>query len=537
MKLTIFTPTYNRKKELYNCYKHFCKQKCKDFVWLIVDDGSTDDTEIEVKKWMNEQKIHIEYIKQKNGGKYKAVNTAINNCKTELFAFCDSDDYYLDTTVDRFLSEWEKINKDETIVGIVGRRGRKNGKIVGKEISEGNKKLNYRKLENKYGFLGDTCRMYKTDILKTALYPEVDDKFVPESVMFLPIDSKYNIYYINEVLSISEYLKDGYTLNYKKLLNNNPNGFLLCLNQEMKYSTNILIKSKRIIEYIIFSKKKGIKAYHNCNYKVAYILLYPISMLLYLFGIPKWFEGNKSLFQKVILHIKLIMYFLYSFKMPKANIYGPEETVNTCIKDKKTIIRFGDGEFNFFRNIGVDYQEYNDEIKNGFNEYNSDSNYLICLPKCFFSCSGLKLLSKRRYLISWSYARYYFKRRIKKELLYGDAFSFGKQNEKYYSKIFKKSKIDRVIFVHNDEKYFKKFKNKYNLETEFVKIPRKNSYKEKELIIDNILKLIKNKANTIVLISAGPAAKMIAYELSQNEIWCIDTGHCWDMPLEVIERK
>lgn len=104
IEFTVFTPTYNRAHTLINSYNALCRQTEKQFIWLIVDDGSTDNTRALVKQWKCENKIRIIYVWQENAGKQRAVNTGIMNCVTRFFGFLDSDDYYCDDTVERFLS-------------------------------------------------------------------------------------------------------------------------------------------------------------------------------------------------------------------------------------------------------------------------------------------------------------------------------------------------------------------------------------------------------------------------------------------------
>lgn len=254
-RLTIFTPTYNRAYILKKCYDSLVSQTCKDFVWLVVDDGSSDNTKELINKFIKEKKIEIKYIYQKNGGKYKAVNTGVKNCNTELFAFVDSDDYYLPNTVKTFLNKWDEYYKND-IAGIVGRRQNNNGIIVGKKINLKMKIVNFSEFISREHFYGDTCRMYKTSVLKSNLYPEIDDKFIPENVMFGKIDEEHNILFLNEALSVSEYLDDGYTNSYKKLLLNNPNGYTLSLLQSIRNENKLYSKIKLYISYICWCKRK-----------------------------------------------------------------------------------------------------------------------------------------------------------------------------------------------------------------------------------------------------------------------------------------
>lgn len=542
IKLTLFTPTYNRKEKLEQCYRRLCKQSNKEFIWLIIDDGSTDQTEDIIEEWKKEDIIKIEYIKQKNGGKYKAVNTGIINCKTELFAFCDSDDYYLPTTIDKFLSIWENIKEDQSIAGIVARRGNVDGEILGKKINIKEQKINFDKLIKKYKFYGDTCRMYRTNVLKKTLYPEIDEKFIPENVMFSKIDYQYDIYFINEAFSISEYLEGGYTKNYKELLNNNPNGYLLSLNQEITTRKGFFYRLKTAVAYTIFSWNRKIKAFQKCSNKLLYILALPISSVLYLLRIPKWYQRkNNEIIKKIKIRIKLYYYYIRSFVMKKSNILDAQTTTDYIIKNRKSIIRYGDGEYNFFRNYGVEYQEFNpelkEELKKIIEKYNEKSKYLLCMPKIFFQCNGFELARKRKNILWWSYARYYFNTKMDKDLLYGDAFVFAKQNKEKYAEIFKNCHLTKVIFVHHDEIYSKKFEKEFNIKTEYVNVPAQNSYSEIQQIYENIKNKITDKENELVLISAGPTAKVLVYKLSNENIFAIDTGHCWEKPLNAIEKR
>lgn len=542
INLTIFTPTYNRKQILQRCYAKLCDQTNKEFIWLIVDDGSTDNTNNEVEKWQKEDKIKIEYIKQQNGGKYKAVNTAVKNCKTELFAFCDSDDYYLPTTVEKLLNIWDKIKSDNKISGIVARRGTQDGVAIGKKLNIANQKINFDTLVKKYKFYGDTCRMYRTDILKKVLYPELDEKFIPENVMLSQIDQNYDIYFINEPFSISEYLEDGYTKNYMKLLNKNPNGYLLSLNYELVTKKGFLYKLKTVISYTTFSWRRRIKVYKKCLNKPLYLIGLPFSMIAYILGVPKWHERKKnSIVEKIKNRIKIYYYFLKSYNMPKSNILDAKDTVDYIIKNKKSVIRFGDGEFNFFRHYGISYQEYNTNIEKMLKEildkYEENSNYLLCIPKYFFECNGKELgKHNKQNILYWAFSRYFFKNKVSKNKLYGDAFLFGKQNKDIYSKIFTDLNIDKVIFVHNNEKYAIQFQNQYNINTEYINVPERNSYNNLDEITKNIIEKINNKDKELILISAGPTAKIIVYKLAKRGIFAIDTGHCWDKPLNVLKK-
>ena len=121
--ITIFTPTYNRAYTLDKLYQSLVAQTSKDFCWLVVDDGSTDNTEQLIASYIDEGLLDIRYIKQENGGKQRAWNTAVANCTTELFYCLDSDDYFVPDAVESLLGAWHEAASDRGIAGIHSQRG------------------------------------------------------------------------------------------------------------------------------------------------------------------------------------------------------------------------------------------------------------------------------------------------------------------------------------------------------------------------------------------------------------------------------
>lgn len=538
-KITIFTPTYNRAYILGEAYKSLLNQTCKEFIWLIVDDGSTDNTKEVVTKWIQENKIEIKYIYQKNAGKYRAVNTGIKNCNTELFSFLDSDDYYREKTIETFLEIWNLVKDNKKIAGIVGRRCDYSGNLIGSQEKYDSGELNFSTFTSLKRFFGDTCRMYKTAILKQNLYPKIEEKFVPENLMFGKIDEKYNVYFLNEALSVSEYLSDGYTTSYKKLLRDNPKGYLLSLNQSIINEKRTIMKFKFMLSYIIWGKKHKYKnIYKDSNNKFLYILSYCFANICLALGIPTWYEPKKGFINKIKIYSNILKYYFYSICGSKAQILDAKETVDFANNMNKSIIRLGDGEFNIINGEDICYQKNSKRLQEEFEEilnYYKDEKceYILCVPKFFFKCNGLILAQKRAWISNWSFPRYYFKNNFAMENIYGDAFLFAKGNEEIYSKLWEDKNYEHCIFVHNQEKYAKKFEEKYNIKTSFVKICSENAYEYVDEIIDNINSLLNRfgKEKTIVMISAGPAAKIIVYRLSKK-VKVIDAGHWFDNPLE-----
>jgi len=291
IKLTVFTPTFNRGYILPKCYESLCNQSNPNFKWLVIDDGSTDNTQELIQTWKRENKIDIEYIYQENRGKPHAMNTAIKNCFTELIADLDSDDSYLPDTVQLILSYYEKIKDNEQVAGIVGRRQDvSTGEIIGNEnLPSENFVMNYNALFRQYGDIGDTNRAYKTKILKNCLFPEISDKFIPECYMWGQVDAKYDLYFINEPFSLSEYLEDGYTQNYEKLLKKNPLGVHYSYNQLMVADLGREHNRYTAIKYIIWSWRYKINgSFVNCKNKKRYLYYLPLCLVYYVCKRPKW---------------------------------------------------------------------------------------------------------------------------------------------------------------------------------------------------------------------------------------------------------
>ncbi|SHK14330.1 protein of unknown function [Hathewaya proteolytica DSM 3090] len=239
--------------------------------------------------------------------------------------------------------------------------------------------------------------------------------------------------------------------------------------------------------------------------------------------------------------IKVMFNFIMSLNCcNKAKILSAEETISLIVKDKKSIIRLGDGEFNILQGKDVHYQKYSAELKTHFenileNYLNNpkQASYIICMPGEFFICNGFKLIKKRVYVASWSFSRYIFKKKYDKDITYGDAFLFANGNEKIYSKIWTNTGVKNIIFVHNQEIYAKEFEDKYKISTESVVIPPRDAFENSEHILKKIIKIASERNDLLVLISAGPCAKYLVYKLALNGIWAIDTGHCWDSPLRL----
>lgn len=215
-----------------------------------------------------------------------------------------------------------------------------------------------------------------------------------------------------------------------------------------------------------------------------------------------------------------------------AHFYTADETVKIICEKKISIIRWGDGEFDILRGKSVSYQPWSKDLQEEMEiiakEYiKGVANYLLCMPGEFLIPSIFEMNGK--HLKSWIFSRFLFKEKYDIEISYGDAFLFAKNNEPIYKKIWENNKPEKIIFVHNNYNYANQFEKQYGIKTIFVEVPSKDCFSNIDAIENNIYNYADNE--TLVLISAGPAAKVIVKNLSNKGIWCIDTGHCWDEPL------
>ncbi len=216
---TILTPTYNRAHLLHRPYKSLLKQTFKDFEWLIVDDGSTDDTESVVRQWMQspETWFPIRYIKQKHGHKKVAVNRGVKEAKGELILVLDSDDELLPNALERLSFHWFNIPEQERnkFGGVVGLCVDDEGNLVGQPLLSFYIDASPQELVYKYKIRQEMVGFVRTDILKKFPFPEDITGLVPESVVWGAIGEHYKFRFVNEVFRVYHSENDQITRTSK----------------------------------------------------------------------------------------------------------------------------------------------------------------------------------------------------------------------------------------------------------------------------------------------------------------------------------
>ena len=216
MKLTIFTPTYNRAYTLGRLYNSLKEQKKYEFEWIIVDDASTDNTTELVNDFKADcNEFDIIYVKQTHGGKHRAINKALDIAKGEFFFIVDSDDYLTDDAVEKILLWIESIKNNKNIAGVSGLRVYPdNSAIGGMPKCNENSYIDASNFERgKYNLLGDKAEIYKTDIMRKNKFPEFEGEyFVTEGVCWNAIAAEgYKVRWFNTPIYVCDYLEDGLT--------------------------------------------------------------------------------------------------------------------------------------------------------------------------------------------------------------------------------------------------------------------------------------------------------------------------------------
>lgn len=279
-KVSILTPTYNRAHTLPRLYKSLINQSNKDFCWILVDDGSTDNTHKLVEKWQQENIIDIIYLKQENEGKMQAHNTGVSACETEFFICVDSDDYITLNAIEKLNLIATELSADNSLVGCICYKGKTEFETLTVNKFPNIDKIKIGELYDN-GFSGDTSIILKTNIVKKYLFPKLEgEKFIPEEYLYLQLDKKYSFKLLPEIIIVCEYQDDGYTKNALPLVIKNIKGVCLSIDYKIGATKKIKIKCENIIRYIGFSKLAGYKdAYKKSNHKFLYITFYLFGLI------------------------------------------------------------------------------------------------------------------------------------------------------------------------------------------------------------------------------------------------------------------
>lgn len=285
IRITVFTPSYNRKYCLHYLYESLCNQSCQDFFWLIVDDGSTDNTQELVAEWINENKVKIQYIYKKNGGMHTAHNVAYDHISTELNICIDSDDRMAKGAIESILKCWDQVKDNSKIAGLVGLDVDLEGKVLGTQLPEDIKVTKFHHLYQKYGVSGDKKIVLRTDIAKSMPhYPEYkEERLVPLSYLYYEIDKQYDYACFNEVWAEIDYQADGSSATINKQYFKSPKGFRFAKFHEYQQCTVFEYRVRALVHYGFTSLiLKDYRFFLKSPNPILSLALLPLSYYFYL---------------------------------------------------------------------------------------------------------------------------------------------------------------------------------------------------------------------------------------------------------------
>lgn len=287
--ITVLTPTYNRAKLLPRLYESLCRQTCKNFEWIIVDDGSDDNTEDLIKrKIILCNQFNINYYKKRNGGKHTAINYGIKKAIGDLTFIADSDDILPNDAIFNIIKEWEKIKDKKGYAGICGLDGYFNGVIIGTTLPEKRMDLYYREAEFQYELKGDKKEVYKTSVLNEFPFPEIKgERFCPEDLVWNRISSKYKLRYIKKIIYLVEYQSNGLTSNIIKVRMKSPIASMMTYQEMTKYrDVPYKYKFKSAINYWRFrfclSSKRRYKRKEIPKLNVYWNVFAPLGLVMHI---------------------------------------------------------------------------------------------------------------------------------------------------------------------------------------------------------------------------------------------------------------
>lgn len=283
MLITVFTPTYNRVQLLSRLFDSLCKQTFKDFEWVIVDDGSADETRSLSLSLPSRKGVvfPIRYFYQENGGKHRAINRGVKEARGELFFIVDSDDILPPDALQMVAEQYEGIKGDKRFAGVCGLDGTFKGDVIGSGLPAEVLDVSSVAVRFKFGVTGDMKEVFKTEVLREFPFPEiVDEKFCPEMLVWNRIATKYMLRYFNQIIYLVEYQNDGITSNIIKARMKSPIATMMTYSELLNYDVPSMIKMKSAINYWRFRFCSKAADIPKANWRYYWTL--PIGYLMHL---------------------------------------------------------------------------------------------------------------------------------------------------------------------------------------------------------------------------------------------------------------
>lgn len=292
-KLSIFTPAYNRGYIIEKLYRSLQRQSVYDFEWLVINDGSTDNTDDLLQSWLKEEnKFPIRYYKQENRGLMASFNTGIELAAGEYLSKIDSDDYVSDDYVDSIIKWLKTIKSSEEVYAVGGVRGTEYGIPIKGSTAWPlvDKKAGYLDIydyeRNHYNLDADMSEAWSVSVLKEFPFPEIPgEKYAPEEIVFNAVAlAGHKVRWFPKIICTCEYQSDGITKNELLVQKKNPLGFSMMwkckLRLKMPFKRKLFCLCQA--EALAFYGGSIEQIWKDNDHKLLSALLLPIGFLLYL---------------------------------------------------------------------------------------------------------------------------------------------------------------------------------------------------------------------------------------------------------------
>ena len=225
-RITVFTSAYNRAHTLKRLYNSLINQTSKEFIWMIIDDGSIDDTATLVRNFVdNTSDFEIFYYQKKNEGMHSCWNVAALNCTTELMLNCDSDDWLVDNAIECILNKWDNENAKDKYAGLIGLMEFESRKIIGTYFPKV-KSINVIDWSiGKYPSIkGAKSIVLRAELMRAVAPMQVFDGEINFNPMYMIRDAcgERELLVMNQCISYVEYQQDGMSASMYEQYYNSP---------------------------------------------------------------------------------------------------------------------------------------------------------------------------------------------------------------------------------------------------------------------------------------------------------------------------
>lgn len=284
MKLSILTATYNRANLLTRLYESIVKNLIDELniEWLIMDDGSNDNTEEVVKTFSHRENLTITYLKQENQGKMQAINNLMNYVTGNMVMDCDSDDYFVDNAFKEIYEKKDILLNDEKLYALIFLKSEGKDKISGNAFKTENVPTTIFDMYFKDGIIGEKIIVFDTEIRKKYKHLlEDNEKFTTESRMYHKMDDNFKVKCFNIPIIEGQYMNDGYTNNVNNTFISYPNGYFKYFEEilqkdmkDVKFNKRLYVIKHYILFGYISKRKLNLRSVKNVVNKILILLLY-----------------------------------------------------------------------------------------------------------------------------------------------------------------------------------------------------------------------------------------------------------------------